>query len=492
MNKAVAEDGIDVAREFYGHIASGEFEEAKELLAPEFVVHEPRELPYGGEYHGFDGFLDLLKRLTAVAEIAPVTTPEFAAAGDRVMVRMIGRFTSPTSGRSVDTGVLELVSFHDGRIAELDVFYKGPGRGRVVGCGVGAGVAGLPCSWALRPSAFGPGRPRVPCPGAAFRGPGPARPYRPLAGRSAIGGRPSMAIITLPAARVRSRARRGASETGVRSRTTMHMMKRDGALVVEDGGLDRAELGAGGGRVGSDQVALVAGEGGQRRGDLPTAFVRVVVVAAVELVEVVDPGDAAGDRVALGADLHQGAAEPGAVGFGERGNRAVEPGGDGVAFLPGHDRRPERRHERVALPLHVAGAERPGGSDPPEAQQVVAARHQDQALRVAGGDQRLRLAPGVRQGAEAALGDRADRDQRRTEAVLVGRRVAGEDRALGQRPQDRVRGALTDREVAREVRERERATGMGGEELEHLDDAVGGGACHAGKPTWLVSPGAPR
>jgi ketosteroid isomerase-like protein len=127
MNKAVAEDGIAVAREFYGHIGAGEFEDAKKLLAPDFVVHEPRELPYGGEYHGFEGFLDLLNHLTAVAAIEPVSTPEYLPAGDVVMVKMIGRFTSPSTGRSVETGVLELVSFREGLIAELDVFYKDPG-----------------------------------------------------------------------------------------------------------------------------------------------------------------------------------------------------------------------------------------------------------------------------------------------------------------------------------------------------------------------------
>ena len=127
MNGAVTDDGIAVAQKFYGHIGSGEFDEARELVATEFVVHEPSELPYGGDYHGFEGFLDLLGRITAVAEIGAVGTPEFSPAGDRVMVKMIGRFTSPTSGRSVDTGVVELLSFRDGRIAELDVFYKDPG-----------------------------------------------------------------------------------------------------------------------------------------------------------------------------------------------------------------------------------------------------------------------------------------------------------------------------------------------------------------------------
>ena len=127
MNETVAEGGIAVAREFYGRIAAGEFEDAAQLVDPDLVVHEPQELPYGGEYHGFAGFLDLLARLTAVVEIAPASPLEFSDAGDRVVVQMVGRFTSPVSGRSVDTGVVELLSVRDGRIAELDVFYKDPG-----------------------------------------------------------------------------------------------------------------------------------------------------------------------------------------------------------------------------------------------------------------------------------------------------------------------------------------------------------------------------
>jgi ketosteroid isomerase-like protein len=126
MTESIAEGGIAVAREFYDRIGAGGFEDAMKLMDPELVVHEPKELPYGGEYHGVEGFVDLTTRLSALVEVETVTPPTFLGAGDVAVAQMIGRFTSPTTGRSVDTPIVELFSVRNGRIVDLDVYYKDP------------------------------------------------------------------------------------------------------------------------------------------------------------------------------------------------------------------------------------------------------------------------------------------------------------------------------------------------------------------------------
>jgi ketosteroid isomerase-like protein len=49
---------------------------------------------------------------------------EVQAAGDRVMVNMFADFTSRVTNRTVSTSMVELYSFKEGRITQIDVYYN--------------------------------------------------------------------------------------------------------------------------------------------------------------------------------------------------------------------------------------------------------------------------------------------------------------------------------------------------------------------------------
>jgi uncharacterized protein len=55
-----------------------------------------------------------------------ITSIEFADAADAVIIPIACRFTSRSTGRSVDTKVIEVFSVRDGKILDIDIFYKDP------------------------------------------------------------------------------------------------------------------------------------------------------------------------------------------------------------------------------------------------------------------------------------------------------------------------------------------------------------------------------
>ena len=107
-------------------IAGEQLDDARALLHREFVVYEAGGLPYSGEYHGPDGFFELLGKMNQAMELTPGETFQYLLADDTVAIRGRLRFTSRASGQSVEMGLVEIYTVRDGLIVELDVYYKDP------------------------------------------------------------------------------------------------------------------------------------------------------------------------------------------------------------------------------------------------------------------------------------------------------------------------------------------------------------------------------
>jgi hypothetical protein len=48
-----------VVRAIHSASASGDIDKERQLFSPDLVIEEPPYLPYGGTYHGYDGFMRL-------------------------------------------------------------------------------------------------------------------------------------------------------------------------------------------------------------------------------------------------------------------------------------------------------------------------------------------------------------------------------------------------------------------------------------------------
>jgi uncharacterized protein len=125
MATDTAERSVATVRRFMAATGAERRNERRSLLHDDFVVHEAGGLPFSGDYHGSQGF-ELLNRMNAVLELkaGPITAD--ALGDDAVAARFRLTFISRASGKSVEMGLVEIYRVRDGRIAELDVYYKDP------------------------------------------------------------------------------------------------------------------------------------------------------------------------------------------------------------------------------------------------------------------------------------------------------------------------------------------------------------------------------
>jgi ketosteroid isomerase-like protein len=124
MNRA--DSNVDTVRRFMAATSAEQRNERCALLHDDFVVHEAGGLPFSGDYHRSQGFFELLNKMNDLLEltVGPITTEPLG--DDAVAARFRLTFTSRTSGKSVEMGLVEIYTVRDGRIAELDVYYKDP------------------------------------------------------------------------------------------------------------------------------------------------------------------------------------------------------------------------------------------------------------------------------------------------------------------------------------------------------------------------------
>jgi ketosteroid isomerase-like protein len=109
-------------RTFVELMSAGDADRAFNLLHPDIVIHEAMALPYGGTYHGIAGFGEFHQRLHGVFDLQ-VNKYEVHDAGDTAILRMDTTLTARSSGRSIDMPVVELHSFTNGLISDIEVFY---------------------------------------------------------------------------------------------------------------------------------------------------------------------------------------------------------------------------------------------------------------------------------------------------------------------------------------------------------------------------------
>jgi len=96
------------------------------LLQPDFEIHWPRSLPYGGTFRGVEpqprGWGTTWQPLQPTESERKMDARVIAAQGDDVVVLWHQRGRSAT-GESVDEEVLGLYRFRDGKLARAQMFY---------------------------------------------------------------------------------------------------------------------------------------------------------------------------------------------------------------------------------------------------------------------------------------------------------------------------------------------------------------------------------
>src|SRR5579859_7823785 len=91
------DDALGVIQQFYDLIFKEDLAAAMCLLHEDLVIHEPPGLPYGGEFHGIEGWRDIITRADEWASHEILAPIEWLPCGDAVTMVVKTRFTSKTS-----------------------------------------------------------------------------------------------------------------------------------------------------------------------------------------------------------------------------------------------------------------------------------------------------------------------------------------------------------------------------------------------------------
>ncbi|MDV3127022.1 nuclear transport factor 2 family protein [Mycobacterium sp. 21AC1] len=130
---ASGSSAIEVLLEFYraeriymaaGGVAAGvSFDDMGAALDPEVVLHQSPDLPWGGDWIGYEGFKGWSTEMSRHWDMVDVQDPAFFENGDQVIVscRLVTR--SRLTGESLDYPMAQLVTVREGRITEFRAFY---------------------------------------------------------------------------------------------------------------------------------------------------------------------------------------------------------------------------------------------------------------------------------------------------------------------------------------------------------------------------------
>src|SRR5438309_517506 len=101
----------------------GSFAAMAECLAPDFVLYQAAHLPYGGEWHGADGFQRFMAAMREAWSSLEFFGQRFVVDGDTVVAHVEGRLRSRATGKALDTSLLMLLTFRDGLVTECRPYY---------------------------------------------------------------------------------------------------------------------------------------------------------------------------------------------------------------------------------------------------------------------------------------------------------------------------------------------------------------------------------
>ncbi len=122
-------DVMSTLRAFYASEAAyladaAGFEELARHLAPDVVMRQASSLPYGGDWHGRDGFRGFIAAMRDSWDGLWFDEQQFLGDEARVVVYSRGRLRARRTGRILQTSLLQWISFRDGLITEFRPYYQ--------------------------------------------------------------------------------------------------------------------------------------------------------------------------------------------------------------------------------------------------------------------------------------------------------------------------------------------------------------------------------
>lgn len=114
---------IDVVMTMAKNGILGNWDIVRQYVADEMVMHVPPGLPYGGDYHGWEGYLRCFKEMGAFYRDLKSGPVELASVGDKVIVltSMSGRIAR--NDKPVSFRIATVWTVQDGKVVDIVPFY---------------------------------------------------------------------------------------------------------------------------------------------------------------------------------------------------------------------------------------------------------------------------------------------------------------------------------------------------------------------------------
>jgi uncharacterized protein len=121
----MSRDNVLVVERFERAFVRGDMDEVLALLHEDIVVHEAPSLPYAGDHRGHDGFLKLAATFNGVWEMTSPLDLTFLDAGETTVVVLV-RYDviARATGKAMTLDHVEIYTVQDGKITDLDVYYR--------------------------------------------------------------------------------------------------------------------------------------------------------------------------------------------------------------------------------------------------------------------------------------------------------------------------------------------------------------------------------
>ncbi|WUD70798.1 nuclear transport factor 2 family protein [Streptomyces sp. NBC_00510] len=124
--ETVTQSPAGVVRGLYAALSRGDVPGVLERLAPEVIVDEPDQLPYGGVHQGREVFVQsVLGAMMGYAAVA-ITAAEVYEGPAGVVGTLTGTLTAHTTGEEFPLTMVEIHQVEDGTVRKIDVYTKNP------------------------------------------------------------------------------------------------------------------------------------------------------------------------------------------------------------------------------------------------------------------------------------------------------------------------------------------------------------------------------
>jgi ketosteroid isomerase-like protein len=126
QTETVTESPADVVRGLYAALSKGDVPGVLARLAPDVIVDEPNQLPYGGVHQGREVFVQsVLGAMMGYADVA-INDAEVFEGPAGVIGTLTGILTAHTTGEKFPLTLVEIHHVEEGTVRKIDVYTKNP------------------------------------------------------------------------------------------------------------------------------------------------------------------------------------------------------------------------------------------------------------------------------------------------------------------------------------------------------------------------------